>query len=124
MIICFMFAPLEIYLFCTSLIVTILVIWFKTDAFVEYLDLLGFKKLFYIKEYKGTQDTDFAVNYPNFLLCQKNSFLSRLLSCPTCTTFWLSLLCCIQIGFPNLPLIFLLSLVVYYLFEYLVNLRS
>ena len=119
-----MFADLQIYLFCASLIVTILIIWFKTDAFVEYLDLLGFKKLFYIKEYKVSQDTSFAVNYPNFLMCQKNCFLSRLVSCPTCITFWLSLFCCIQIGFFNAPLLFVSSLVSYYLFEYLVNLRS
>ena len=119
-----MFADLQIYLFCASLIVTILIIWFKTDAFVEYLDLLGFKKLFYIKEYKVSQDTSFAVNYPNFLMCQKNCFLSRLVSCPTCITFWLSLFCCTQIGFFNAPLLFVSSLVFYYLFEYLVNLRS
>ena len=118
-----MFASFEIYLFCVSLIVTILAMWFKTDAFVEYLGLLGFKKLFYIKEFKE-QDVILTTNYPNFVLCQKNCFISRLVSCPTCVSFWLSVLCCIEVGFWNLPLLFLSSLVTFYLYEYVTILRS
>ena len=118
MLIYYMFAGLEIYLFCTSLIVTILILWFKTDAFVEYLELLGCRKLFFISSFRA-QDPLLGTNYPNFLLCQRNSFLSRLLSCPTCVSFWLSLLCCLEIGFFNLPLLYLTSLVTFRVFEYI-----
>jgi hypothetical protein len=119
-----MFASPEILVFCISLIVTVLITWFKTEAFPEYLSVLGFKKLFYIREYKDSQKTEFAVNYPTFLLCQKDCFLSRLISCPTCTSFWLAVFCSAVVGGLNLPVLFLSSLVTFYLFEYLVILRS
>ena len=115
-----MFASIEVLVFCTSLIVTILIIWFKSNAFVEYLDLLNFKKLFYIKEFKE-QDPLMAIDYPNFLLTQKNCFLSKLLSCPTCVSFWLSLSCCVEVGFFNLPLIYLSSLMLFRAFDKLDN---
>ncbi len=118
-----MFASFEVLLFCVALIVTILIIWFKSDAFIEYLELLGCRKLFYVNEFRA-QDPLLSTNYPNFLLCQKNCFLSRLLSCPTCVSFWLSLGCCVGVGFMNLPVVYLLSLVAFRLFEYIEGLSA
>lgn len=119
-----MFIDLHVLGFFITLIVTLLVIWFKTDAFVEYMELFGFKKLFYIKEYKDWQmsgTATYAVGYPDFLLVTHNCFLTRLMSCPTCSAFWLSLLSCAKTGLVFLPLVFLVSLVSFHLVERVIS---
>lgn len=69
-------------------IAMILTIWFKTNAFVEYALLLGLGKVF--TPIKMFEDLLTADTFVNFIATHYNSFFIRLITCPICTSFWLS----------------------------------
>jgi hypothetical protein len=75
----------------STLIAYLLEVWFNTNAFIEYAILIGYKSL-YIGEYIELQTNGYTESYLNFLNEYHNSFISRLVSCPTCLSFWLSTL--------------------------------
>ncbi len=83
---------LENILLPSSIVSAMLIVWFKTEAFVEYGSLLGLSKYLYLSEYKIAQKNDPSLEFPMFLVINNNNFFSRLLSCPLCLGFWLSLL--------------------------------
>ena len=90
----------------------ILFVWFNTNAFIEYCRLLGFKKLFLIDKFENSPELD----YPSFLINNKNCFLFRLLVCPACLGAW------INAGFFFLNYDFILAIVNYWvsLFAYFI----
>ena len=95
----------------------LLIAWFNTDMLVSYIKLFRLTKLTYLKEYE-----DFSLEYPdnetNFLefsYMKEPTFINKLISCPYCLCFWVSLVCCI-IATSNVLLAFVcypLSLVIY-----------
>lgn len=102
----------------TAIIIMILTVWFKTDAFVDYLKLLGVKKLF--------TDYDAKTSYFNFSsyldgefynITQNRygRFLLKLLTCPKCLGFWLCVAVFVLSGcIELLPLGYVCSLIGYY----------
>jgi hypothetical protein len=68
----------------------VLVIWLKTEAFVEYARLFGLSKLLEINQFDNRATHE--LNYPAFLLVNHNNFLTRLISCPICLGVWLNIL--------------------------------
>lgn len=74
----------------------ILVIWFDTDAFVEYFSWLPCRKVKQYLEVKAAT-TDY-ISFPNFLAEYSDSFLIRLVTCPTCIAVWASLLISLLAG--------------------------
>jgi hypothetical protein len=76
------------FIYFLSLIVTILILWFKTNVFVEYCTL------FNVKIPKNVTD----LSYPQFLyITFKNkttllSFFIKLITCVMCLSFWLSVI--------------------------------
>lgn len=104
------------------LITSLLIIWFNTDAFVEYSTLfrLPFVK---IKEYLKAKDRDCTLTYHTFLLFNYNNFFSRLITCPICTCFWLSFIVNIVTDkkIIEYPIIFICSLYLYELYNYITN---
>ena len=103
----------------SSIVVFILIIWFETDAFYEYLNLFSFGKA--LKEYK-VQKEKFGVSLPGYLLTKKNCFISRLLECPICLCVWLNL--GFLIWHKEMFLffgVFYLSLILYFLFNFLMK---
>jgi hypothetical protein len=92
--------------------ISILLIWFKTDAFVEYCKLLK------IKIPLNTTNT----TYPQFLyLTYKNektlrSFVIKLITCPVCLGFWLSVLTGILFAdIFSIPILFIATITYYLL---------
>ena len=86
---------LLIGLLISSTIAYLLVIWYNTDAVVEYIKLLGLSRLFKIDDYEQLtlgQGEDFT--YPEYLVFRYDCFFTRLLSCPICLGFWLSFISC------------------------------
>ena len=89
-----------------AIVNTILLIWFKTNAFVEYSKLLGIK----FKDFEQKK-----LDIPNLLYSTYVSELGwfgRLLSCPFCLSFWL----CLIINISSLNLFFIsyiLTLTIY-----------
>jgi hypothetical protein len=70
----------------------ILTIWFKSDAFVEYLQLFRLTKLGFIKDYLKIKTDDPSLQYLDFLQTYHDCFFVRLITCPICTSVWLSIL--------------------------------
>lgn len=72
------------------LITSVLLVWFKTEAWHEY------SKLFHIatqlaKNFETEQLNDMTITYIQFL--RKNyhqHFIIRLITCPICLSFWLA----------------------------------
>jgi hypothetical protein len=70
----------------------LLVVWLRTNAFVEYLHLLRLSKFFHVSDYLKLQRDGYGGNYVEFLLEYYNdSFFVRLIACPVCLSFWLGL---------------------------------
>lgn len=67
-----------------------MVVWFRTNAFVEYLSLLELSRFFHVGEYETIKNDGYGGNYVDFLLeYYGTSFIVRLLGCPVCLSFWL-----------------------------------
>ena len=77
------------------LIVTSLVVWFRTEAFEEYAKLFGADKFFKVRSYKKSRETNALLTYHSFLLEWHDSFFVRLITCPYCLGYWLSLIACL-----------------------------
>ena len=83
--------------FSASLIAIILLIWFDTDAFVEYAKLFRLDFFFFLSDFEEQQNVNPELTYPDYLVIYHQSFFTRLLSCPKCISFWLTLFSCIFI---------------------------
>jgi len=105
---------IEYIFFITSL----LIIWFNTEAFVEYSRLLH---LPYVKtkEYLIAKEKDCTLSYHTFLLLNYNNFFTRLITCPICTSVWLSIIVGMftQLSFICYPVLFICSLYLYELYN-------
>lgn len=96
----------------------ILIVWFNTEAFVEYCDLLNINFL-WVKTYIQKKEIDISLTYHSYLLAYHNSFFIRLITCPICFSFWLSLFICIftNIIMYKLPIVIISSLFIYFIFN-------
>jgi len=95
-----------------------LTIWFKTNVIVEYGFFLPFISK-YINEYKNASRIQNQGMFINFLVLNYDNFFIRLISCPLCITFWLSLISSFFISFKFLGFIYILSLLLYKIIIYL-----
>jgi len=100
------------------LIVSILIIWFNTEAFVEYSRLFNLP-LVKVKEYLIAKERDCTLSYHTYLLLNYNNFFIRLITCPICTSFWLSIIIgiCAGMNFIKYPILFICSLYLYELYN-------
>ena len=110
------------YILLNSLVsVFILIIWFETNAFVEYLCPFRFLKFLRIKEYRE-RDESLGVPYPDFLEMRKGNFLTRLLACPLCLGVWINIIGAVCVGKAYVFFAsFYLSLIFYFLLKYLIR---
>lgn len=66
------------------------VVWYRTDALVEYANLLRFSFIFRLSEYNSLKKEGYEGVYTDFLKEYYNDyFIVRLLTCPICFSFWL-----------------------------------
>lgn len=90
-------------------------VWFKTNAFVEYFSRIRFFfKLFKMDIYYEWKKTPIYadVTYPQFLVMYYPNFLNTLVSCPICLISWLSVISSL-IFWQNFGVISIGTLVVY-----------
>jgi hypothetical protein len=107
------------FFYSLGFVVTILIVWFKTDAFVEYCKLIGFKKILFGYDSSGAQ-----ISFPQYLYTKRLSisknklihFYIKLITCPVCINFWLSMI----FGGLFLPVLFIPFLYVCNLLVYLI----
>jgi hypothetical protein len=98
--------------------VLLLLVWFKTDAFIVYSKLFRVNKLFNtINEweiYKNTKDC--SVGYHQFLRIRyPDNFWYKLITCPICLCIWLSFSTLILCGFAIFCKVCVLTLLLYFL---------
>jgi hypothetical protein len=74
------------------LIALILLIWFRTDAWLEYCRLLRLNALSFYKDYEDKKYNDATLTYLNYLRRDHNCFFVRLITCPICLTVWLAII--------------------------------
>lgn len=97
------------------LVTSILLIWFKTEAVLEYGSVIC-PNLLKINEYKTWHKENLELDYLDFLAVNYNSFFIRLVSCPYCLSTWMSVLFSIFCG--NLffaPIIFVFGLTLFFI---------
>lgn len=77
-----------------SLIILIMLIWFNSEALIEWGSLFGLYKFLCVDEFytKRIEYLPANLNYPSFLKIKFNNFITKLLACPLCICVWLSFL--------------------------------
>lgn len=71
----------------------VLTIWFESDIVYTIGRLFKTEKLLKIHEFvKYKLEVDALSNYPNFLYGKYPGYFTKLISCPLCLCFWLTLL--------------------------------
>lgn len=80
------------FVFVALVLSYVLVVWLRTNAFVEYMHLFKLDRFFKIAEYLKIQNDGYEGNYIDFLAeYYRDSFFVRLVVCPVCLSFWLGL---------------------------------
>lgn len=104
-----------------NLIALILLVWFKSDAIIEWSSLLGMSKFFMVDEFykMKMEEVNIGINYPTFLKIKYHNFIVNMLACPLCMSVWLSLFFCsglfifVPIILVLMPTVCILSLISY-----------
>ena len=91
-----------------TIVTTLLLIWFKTDAVSEYLWFLPISK-----KYKQVQASNPGLDFIMFLTMSYKGFWIRLLACPYCIGFWLALGISLFTSPVYVPIIYIGALVLY-----------
>jgi hypothetical protein len=73
------------------LIALILLIWFRTDAWLEYCRVFHLNCLSFYKDYETKKHEDATLTYLQYLRQEHNCFAVRLITCPICLAVWLSI---------------------------------
>jgi hypothetical protein len=96
----------------------VLFIWFDTNAFYEYT-----REFLRYNTYESKKHMYDDCSLSDFIAIHYSSFWSRLLSCPYCLGFWSSLAFTLAFSsFLYLPMIYFLTLVLYFSFKYFLEL--
>jgi len=72
------------------LIALILVVWFRTDAWLEYTRL--FQAKWFYKGFDAKRKEDVMLTYIQYLRQYHNCFFTRLITCPVCQAVWWGLI--------------------------------
>ena len=111
------------FFYSIGFIVTFLIVWFQSDAFVEYCKVFGLKK--FLLGYDNPELTFPQYLYSKRHIFTKNKFVLfyiKLITCPVCLTFWLCLIPgFILHNFLIVPLLYITSIFLYLLFVKLLN---
>lgn len=76
----------------SSVVALFLIIWFRTEAFVEYCRLFKLDRISHYKNYDEKKANDVSLTYHGYLRQYHNSFRVRLLTCPICVALWLAMM--------------------------------
>ena len=79
---------LNIILFITL----ILLIVFKTEAWLEYCKLFHLERISDYEDYELKKSNDLSLNYTQYLRQYHDCFLIRLVTCPICLSVWLGII--------------------------------
>ena len=94
----------------------LLIVWFKTDGFIEYSKVFGISKWLNVDDFEDKKNNDFELTYHSYLRQYHNSFWIRLVTCPICISCWLLLPLLIISGIGNYSFCVVISTFLYYLY--------
>src|SRR6266496_5956534 len=110
-------------LYISCLITIIMLWWFNTDSITEWGSLIGLSRFLKEHEYliEKIKYLPASINYPSFLHTKHRNFITKLLSCRLCFSFWSSVFSCIALSIVLhttttlilIPPIFITSLIIY-----------
>lgn len=70
----------------------ILIVWFETDAFEEYMGLFNVGGLYFdLSNYRATKER-IGISYTDYLSMNYNNFFINLITCPICLGIWINLI--------------------------------
>lgn len=107
---------IEQLLIYSSILTAIMLVWFKSEAFVEYVYLSGLD-LLHVTEYVEYKKTDCSISYHSYLCRYHDSFFIRLITCELCLSVWLALFIKIVFFLPivAVPFIFIHGMILYFI---------
>ena len=69
---------------------------------------------FGIRSYKKLRsEVSYPMSYPDYLLLKHNSFFVRLITCPLCSSVWVSVMISSSVGWQYLPFLIVVPLMLY-----------
>lgn len=105
-----------------SIVALFLVVWFKTEAYVEYCRLFRLNKISNYREYFAEKANDVSLTYHKFLRQYHDGFFVRLATCPICVSAWLSIgLALLSTHLMLFPPTFIVSLILFGIIHRLLN---
>ncbi len=103
-----------ILLTACCLLALILLVWFKSDAFVEYAKLFRVQNFFFVPLFEKEREKDPSLDYLGYLSLHHECFFVKLINCVLCLGFWLALFISLHLGdLLYLPLIYIGGLILY-----------
>ena len=101
-------------IFIPFLVALVLLIWLHSEAFVEYATLFSGNRFFYIDDFKEKQKKDPTLDWIRYLQLYHDTLFVRLITCPMCLSFWLTLFACVVMdNLIFLPIYYIASLIIY-----------
>ncbi len=79
-------------MFSICFVALALIVWFKTNAFVEYAELVGLRDWLVLQNFRTISDDIPELTFVDFLAQNYSGFFIRLLTCPICCSVWLGFL--------------------------------
>ena len=77
--------------FIICLIATGLLVWFRTEAWLEYTRLFRLNFLSFYKDFDAKYKEDVSLTYLVYLRRYHYCFFTRLITCPVCMAVWLGI---------------------------------
>ena len=99
----------------------ILLIFFRTDAYIEYCRLFHLNFLSHYKDFDIKYKEDVSLTYIQYLRRYHNCFFIRLITCPICLAVWLGIIAAIFTTVIFLPIYIVGGLLLYTIIDRLLG---
>jgi hypothetical protein len=106
---------------------TFMLVWFKSDAFVEWMKLFGLGKFIKFDQYIDAKLDNMGITYPLFLKLKYNKFIFKIIGCNLCFGIWLSAISSIFISasiisfIGNMSVLYIMSLFIFGIISKIIN---
>jgi len=99
-------------------VIFILFIWFKTDAFIQYVKLIKLSRITKVDLWESYRLSNPKITYLEYISIKYRNFFTKLITCKPCLTFWIVLILVLIFNSVYLfPIIYMLSYIIYKILE-------
>jgi hypothetical protein len=113
---------MTLMIFLISFVAMCLIIWFRTEAYVEYCKIFGLDSICDYTGYEKKKEDDIRLSYLDYLLSSHYSFFIRAICCPICLSTWISIIVCIlTLSFFHIPFVMVGGLTIYLVVNRLID---